>query len=60
MVVKTLKYECDCCGELAFMPEDSKEAPQGWRSNTEVGDLCPTCCNSWEQFKESFKQRMRK
>lgn len=60
MVSRVLKYQCDCCGDMAFLPENSTEAPEGWKTNTEVGDICQTCSNSWEQFKESFKQRMKK
>ena len=60
MISKNLKYQCDCCGDMAFMPEDSKESPQGWRITTEVGDLCPKCSKAWDIHKQDFIEKMRK
>lgn len=52
------RFKCDACGKEVCC-SDSKNVPS-WTVSTEVGDLCPSCSNAWENHKQSFIERMRK
>ena len=57
MISVVKRYICDACGkEFCIDPEHDIE---GWTSS-EVGDLCPSCSRAWDNYKESFIERMRK
>ena len=51
------RYICDSCKKQECV--DPEGVAEGWVT-TEVGDLCPSCARAWDNFKESFIERMRK
>lgn len=60
-----IRYTCDACGkELCLISKDGNPKPlptnPAWTIKSEVGDLCPSCSNAWENYKKSFIERMRK
>lgn len=57
MVATVKRYECDACRKVDCISED--ENIKAWMLGTEVGDLCPSCARAWENYKQSFKEKMR-
>ena len=57
MVDIVKRFSCDACKKTVCVTE-SENVPS-WTTSTEIGDLCPTCSNAWENFKKSFVERMR-
>ena len=57
MIQRGTRYICDACRKEFFIQEggENKEwtEAEGW-------DLCPSCSRAWDNFKESFIERMRK
>lgn len=51
------RYICDACNHQVCVGE--AEDISDWVT-TEVGDLCPSCARSWENYKKSFVEQMRK
>lgn len=57
---------CDRCNASVFLKCTSvtfsgsqwlnkfEDLPTGWKENTEIGDLCPTCYKEYEQVKKEF------
>jgi len=58
MVDIVKRYTCDACKKTVCCA-DGNNIPK-WTVETEVGDLCPSCSNAWENYKKSFIERMRK
>ncbi len=58
MVDIVKRYKCDVCDKELCVTE-SENIPS-WIVSTEVGDLCPSCANSWENLKKDFISRMHK
>lgn len=46
------RYMCDACGEEILKPVG--EAPKGWSSTDEYGDLCPNCIARLKGFIRDF------
>jgi hypothetical protein len=57
MVEDVKRYRCDACRNA--VSSDMEKVKQTWAINTEVGDLCPRCSRIWEEFKQSFIEKMR-
>ena len=57
MVDIVKRYVCDACGKQACTAE-SDNIPS-WTVKTEIGDLCPSCSNAWENYKKSFIEKMK-
>ena len=57
MVDIVKRYVCDACRKEVCV-KDSDNVPS-WTTSTEIGDLCPSCSNAWENYKKSFVERMR-
>lgn len=57
MVEITKKYTCDICGMLLVLGVNDN-IPD-WTHHTEVGDLCPTCTELWEEHKKDFLKRYK-
>ena len=57
MVDIVKRYICDACKRTVCVTE-SENVPS-WTVKSEIGDLCPSCSNAWENYKKSFIERMR-
>lgn len=57
MISIVTQYKCDACRKSVCV-SDSDNVPS-WTTKTEVGDLCPSCSRSWENYKQSFIEKMR-
>lgn len=58
MVDIVKRFVCDACRRQVCVTE-SENVPS-WTTSTEIGDLCPSCTNAWENYKRSFVEKMRK
>lgn len=58
MVDIVKRYVCDAC-KKSICVDESSNCPS-WTIKTEIGDLCPSCSNAWENYKASFVEKMRK
>ena len=58
MVDVVKRFVCDACKKSVCVQE-SENVPS-WTISTEIGDLCPSCSNAWENYKKSFIEKMRK
>lgn len=59
MVREKRTITCDCCLKEVEMDE-AGHYPNGWRINTEIGDLCSVCASQWEDHKTTFVTMRRK
>lgn len=50
------RYICDACKKTVCVGED--EILPDWEK-TEMGDLCPSCKRAWDNYKQSFVEKMR-
>ena len=57
MVTIVKRYVCDSCNKEECV--DPESTAKDW-VKVEVGDLCPSCARAWDNYKESFIERMRK
>ena len=58
MIDIVTRYTCDACHKT-FCAHNEMDEAIGWAEKTEVGDLCPSCSNAWENYKQSFIEKMR-
>lgn len=58
MIKQTKLCVCDACGGEENIDIDGSPVTIGW-THTEIGDLCRSCSSAWENYKESFIQKMR-
>ena len=68
--IKGCKTICDCCGKETFRLYTGEEVldggytrinnfeplPNGWRSRSEIGMLCPDCNREFDILLEDFKR----
>lgn len=61
MIVSGSKITCDCCRKVVFCDNNDidREADK-WKFGSEIGDLCPTCANQWQDWKSTFVEKIRK
>ena len=58
MIQIVTQYQCDACKKSMCMSEENPNVPS-WTVKTEIGDLCPSCSKAWENYKQSFIEKMR-
>ena len=57
MVGVVKRYICTSCGKELCVDVDAEA--QDW-TKADDWDLCPSCSRAWDNYKQSFLERMRK
>ena len=59
MIQIVTQYQCDACKKSVCMTDTENGNIPSWTVKTEIGDLCPSCSKAWENYKQSFIEKMR-